>query len=742
MGAARGLYWANEVTPAIPPITVGLPGAVSLNNGSTSVTGAGTKFLRDVNGVSGAARYHNRLRIQDLNNLRVTNGGSGYTSAPSVHFNGGGGTGASATATVSGGQVTDIVVTSGGSGYTSAPDVVITGGGGTLASAVAAVRGGQVVGSLMREVLIASINSDTSITLAAGSAWSHESVAGVSYDTQYYSPADQGPNLDAFLLTTYYDLALALYIQHYRTGNPDLLAAARRVADSRWKANSYRGGETAPVGPEGPPPREAQLEGLWLRNLESGGAACAGVWDWSETWLAFALITWHEGRYAHPELYDPRDQGYVEMFAALLSELLPDSYPGRQGGMVDGGAAKRASMLQKATNSVTQLFADTQRVDDGGWRWDTIGDTVDNTVYDSTFSTIMLGPLAEGLAAIHHATPDASLKATVVTMMSRLADAVAGIRRTGAVVNPPAGHPGLGWRALWENAHGTNGAGTPLAVDPSGGWGRHADANFEEGRVEYGRQNNSELQYLWGWVYKHTGNPAYKSIGDELMGASFGDATDQIGNHYDRTLPDGVSGKVYVQNYRRSGSYLADRLGVAAAPMKFNFRSTAGFVTDGAGETPVLGTAGAGDKFPTPRNGLTFGWVDIAALNGRNRESVYGPRLAGNHFFLNSTVGVFLVTLPAPGTYRVRLALGDASYASTTGCVIKDGATIKHTVAQSSTQAGRFRDATNVERTPSDWEANNQSVILTFSTMEFRLEGGVADGLPAIVHLSIEPVSP
>jgi FtsP/CotA-like multicopper oxidase with cupredoxin domain len=86
-------------------------------------------------------------RIQDtslaffngpLQGLKLTSGGSGYRTAPTVVFTGGG-TGAAAVATIGG--VTSINVVSGGSGYTSAPTVSITGGGGTGATAAASLTG-------------------------------------------------------------------------------------------------------------------------------------------------------------------------------------------------------------------------------------------------------------------------------------------------------------------------------------------------------------------------------------------------------------------------------------------------------------------------------------------------------------------------------------------------------------------------------------------------------------------------
>jgi len=77
-------------------------------NSSQQATGTAARFLDFIFSVS------------------VTNGGSGYASAPTVSISGGGGAGAEAIAIISGDAVTSIAVIKSGSGYTSAPTVTIT----------------------------------------------------------------------------------------------------------------------------------------------------------------------------------------------------------------------------------------------------------------------------------------------------------------------------------------------------------------------------------------------------------------------------------------------------------------------------------------------------------------------------------------------------------------------------------------------------------------------------------------
>jgi hypothetical protein len=98
-----------------------------LDNG-TSFTGTGQfqfALVTSTNTSSTATVTANPPSGGFITIINVTFGGKGYTTAPTVTIFGGGGSGATATATVNGGAVTSITVNNPGSGYTSSPTVAI-----------------------------------------------------------------------------------------------------------------------------------------------------------------------------------------------------------------------------------------------------------------------------------------------------------------------------------------------------------------------------------------------------------------------------------------------------------------------------------------------------------------------------------------------------------------------------------------------------------------------------------------
>ena len=90
----------------------------------------------------GQALYFDR-KYFIVSDIKVTNGGSGYTSPPIVSIDAPTGPGvaipAQATATVENGAVTVVTVRSGGSQYTGVPSVTFSGGGGSSAAATAEI---------------------------------------------------------------------------------------------------------------------------------------------------------------------------------------------------------------------------------------------------------------------------------------------------------------------------------------------------------------------------------------------------------------------------------------------------------------------------------------------------------------------------------------------------------------------------------------------------------------------------
>lgn len=124
----------------------GAAGTAVLTNGITATLGAGGTGYTSAptvviaappaGGVQATATC--ALTSTAVSSITVTNPGKGYLTAPAISFTGGGGTGATATAALTG-RVDSVSITNNGRGYTSAPTVAFTGGAGSAAAGTAVI---------------------------------------------------------------------------------------------------------------------------------------------------------------------------------------------------------------------------------------------------------------------------------------------------------------------------------------------------------------------------------------------------------------------------------------------------------------------------------------------------------------------------------------------------------------------------------------------------------------------------
>ncbi len=195
---------------AIASTTNGVITGLTLTNGGSGYTSAPVvTFVGNGTGASATATV-----VMDIvSGIIVTNAGSGYTAA-TVDIAGGGGIGAVATTTIGpGGTISGITVTNPGAGYTSAPTITIT-GDGTGATAVSVVSG---------SVTALALASGGNGYLAGGIRKFVDSLAGLGAAKannlgQYLSVAT--PDTTTYPGSDYYEISLRQYTEKLHTDLP------------------------------------------------------------------------------------------------------------------------------------------------------------------------------------------------------------------------------------------------------------------------------------------------------------------------------------------------------------------------------------------------------------------------------------------------------------------------------------------------------------------------------------------
>jgi hypothetical protein len=111
-------------------ITKGSGGAGQWNDSQDGTSFTGVPLLSGVVEINTCTPHHATATAILFNTnfvvgATITDSGCGYTNAPQVSIQGGGGSGATATATIANGIVTAINIINPGSGYTNAPQILI-----------------------------------------------------------------------------------------------------------------------------------------------------------------------------------------------------------------------------------------------------------------------------------------------------------------------------------------------------------------------------------------------------------------------------------------------------------------------------------------------------------------------------------------------------------------------------------------------------------------------------------------
>ena len=155
-------------------IFIGSVGQIGITNGGSGYTSAPAVIISAPNNANGVqATAVATITANAVSSITITEAGTGYNAAPTITFVGGGGSNAAAVAgitTFATGTVS-VLVTSGGTGYTNAANlsVTISGGGGANATATGIISGGIVTQVVMTNVGSGYTNSSNiSVTITGG----------------------------------------------------------------------------------------------------------------------------------------------------------------------------------------------------------------------------------------------------------------------------------------------------------------------------------------------------------------------------------------------------------------------------------------------------------------------------------------------------------------------------------------------------------------------------------------------
>lgn len=377
-------------------------------------------------------------------------------------------------------------------------------------------------------------------------------------------PAPTDPAWNTFYMNHYYDLGLTLYITYVRTKDPEMLALFQKVTDSWFKQAEINGGvERAWLrGVVSPDPRHAGLLGLILRAADR-----PEMWDWINAYTRFHLNHWLVSRtgkcstcgklesdpvhgaggthaFRYVLFYGVRPGAFMLQAAAVLSKVLPDTFPLQSGGTVTNGAQLRSQYLADVEKVAVQYYGRLQQTD-GSWRWDDLDFTdSDGGQLKGIMQPFMIGLLLNALIKVHQASSSETVQTSI---QSQITKACRHLYSGGPYSTQRLAALNVNARGFSYFYHG----GTTVNITRYAKGSIPADWNpTDRSDVQNIRQAIGLLVGPFGWCYERTKESFFKTAGDDLWDAAYG-ATDGI-----RTYMNGGLGKDLNQ-HNWAGSYLA-----------------------------------------------------------------------------------------------------------------------------------------------------------------------------------------
>lgn len=344
-------------------------------------------------------------------------------------------------------------------------------------------------------------------------------------------PPTEANALNSFVLLHYYDLAMTEYIAHSRSGDPIFLEYARRAADSWWLHPQWiQGGVQRDFdNGRGPAPRHAGIGGLILRALDGRPE----MWDWITAYTRHQFNNWVKVRVNNPGLYyGVREGAFMLHYATWIAATHPDP-------------VVRAEFLADVEFVSVNYFGRLQ-YPDGSWRWDDF-DFVDSDggTLKGITQPFMVGLLLNALIDVHRLTTNPGVKASI---QNQLTQSCLSLFNGPYRQFEPTGLPGVNFRGFWYFYYGGTSV-NPTRYASGGGSYTAADVPTQGTWViKNDRQGISTIFSAYAYVHLITGNPIFRSMGDELVDSAF------IGSDGFRGFADDTA-KNYNQNYRMGGRY-------------------------------------------------------------------------------------------------------------------------------------------------------------------------------------------